>query len=345
MSLVCVGAVIVKAKTVPIMIRTRLILAIVFIIITPTANALDGLSLNIGTIAGVQWKLEGINIALTDLVQNPQKIILTINKLSLPIPFNDLTLVNIRCTSFTWQNKELLCEQGRAQMHSIRWQSPAADFSFHITKKLSSFKLTDLHLASGTVEVVGEERGDQWQLQINARAVDGKLIQQLLPQERFKLKAGKTNVKFTAFGSHALLSLRMEKGFGIWAREYRPIYGPEEAQLKRFVRLDKGDFIGREAAMAERGEGGERRLVLFEVDARDADAFGDEPIWHGGKVVGWITSGGYGHTVGKSLALGYVPGGLAGQASGFEIEIIGERCGARILAAPPYDPSGSRMRG
>ena len=147
------------------------------------------------------------------------------------------------------------------------------------------------------------------------------------------------------FGSHALLSLRMEKGFGIWAREYRPIYGPEEAQLKRFVRLDKGEFVGREAAKAERGEGGERRLVLFEVDARDADAFGDEPIWHAGKVVGWVTSGGYGHIVGKSLALGYVPKGLAAAASGFEIEIIGERRDARILAAPPYDPSGSRMRG
>jgi hypothetical protein len=205
MLLVYVGAVIVTAKTIPTMIMTRLILTIVFILITPTANALDGLSLNVGTIAGTQWKLEGVNIALTDLAQNPQKIILTITKLSLPKPFNDLNLVNIRCTSFTWQNKELLCEQGRAQMHSKRWQSPATNLSFHVTEKLSSFKLTDLHLAGGTVEVDGEERGDQWQLQINARAVDGKLIQQLLPQERFKLKAGKTNVKLTASGSHALL--------------------------------------------------------------------------------------------------------------------------------------------
>ena len=191
-----------KATT---MIMTRLILTIVFTLITPTANALDSLSLNVGTIAGAQWKLEGINIVLTDLAQTPQKLALTIAKLSLPIPFNDLNLVNIRCTSFTWQNKELLCEQGRAQMHSKRWQSPVANFSFHVTEKHSSFKLTDLHLAGGIVEVDGEERGDQWQLQINARAVDGKLIQQLLPQERFKLKAGKTNVKLNASGSHALL--------------------------------------------------------------------------------------------------------------------------------------------
>ncbi len=147
------------------------------------------------------------------------------------------------------------------------------------------------------------------------------------------------------FGSHALLSLRIEKAFGTWAREYRPIYGPEEAGMRRFTRLDnKGEFVGSAAAKAERQSGGERRLVLFEVDARDGDAFGDEPIWHDGKVVGWVTSGGYGHTVGKSLALGYVPKGLAAASSGFEIEIIGERRGAKILKEPPYDPSGSRMR-
>ena len=115
--------------------------------------------------------------------------------------------------------------------------------------------------------------------------------------------------------------------------------------MRRFVRFDnKGDFIGSGAAKAERKDGGERRLVLFDVDASDGDAFGDEPIWHAGKVVGWVTSGGYGHTVGKSLALGYVPKDLAAATSGFEIEIIGERRGAKILKEPPYDPSGSRMR-
>lgn len=113
--------------------------------------------------------------------------------------------------------------------------------------------------------------------------------------------------------------------------------------MRRFVRLDK-EFVGRDAAKAERDVGGERRLVLFDVDAKDADAFGDEPIWHSGKVVGWVTSGGYGHTVAKSLALGYVPKDLAAATSGFEIEIIGERRTARLLKEPPYDPSGARMR-
>ncbi len=149
----------------------------------------------------------------------------------------------------------------------------------------------------------------------------------------------------TMFGAQALNAMRLEKGFGTWAREYRPIYGPEEAGLGRFVRLEKNDFIGRDAAAAERKSGGERRLCLFAVDAKDADAFGDEPIWHDGKVVGWVTSGGYGHTAGLSLALGYVPRALSAAKQGFEIEIIGERRPARVLPAPPHDPDGKRMRG
>ena len=76
--------------------------------------------------------------------------------------------------------------------------------------------------------------------------------------------------------------------------------------------LNKGDFVGRAAAVEERDSGGKLRLVSFSVDAVDADAQGDEPIWHDGRVVGWVTSGAYGHSVQRSLALGYVPAELAG---------------------------------
>jgi dimethylglycine dehydrogenase len=144
-----------------------------------------------------------------------------------------------------------------------------------------------------------------------------------------------------AFG---LRTLRIEKSFGSWAREFRPIYGPYEAGLGRFINLDKGDFIGREAALAEKAGGGDLRLITLAIDAADADALGDEPIWHADKVVGWVTSGAYGHSVGKSLALGYVPAGLAGEADGFEVELIGERRKAQRLAGAAYDPDGKRMR-
>jgi dimethylglycine dehydrogenase len=146
------------------------------------------------------------------------------------------------------------------------------------------------------------------------------------------------------FGGRALNAMRIEKNFGTWAREYRPIYGPTEANLSRFVDFSKPDFIGRSAALEEKESGGALRLVGFSIDATDADALGDEPIWHDDKVVGWVTSGGFGHRVGASLALGYVPTALACAADGFEIEIIGERHRATRLAGAAYDPKGALMR-
>jgi dimethylglycine dehydrogenase len=153
-----------------------------------------------------------------------------------------------------------------------------------------------------------------------------------------------TDLGLTHFGARALQSLRLEKSFGTWAREFRPSYTPTEAGLDRFVDLDKPGLIGGAAAMAARDAGPVRRLVTFAVDATEADAIGDEPVWHDGKVVGWVTSGGFGHCVGKSIAMGYVPAALAGAMSGFEIEILGERRRADRVERPLYDPSGERMR-
>ena len=146
------------------------------------------------------------------------------------------------------------------------------------------------------------------------------------------------------FGTRALNSLRLEKAYGSWAREYRPIYGPFEAGLDRFVDFKKSHFIGRSAAAEEKESGGALRLVTFKVDATDADAIGDEPIWHDGKAVGWVTSGAFGHRVNHSLALGYVPAVQAAADAGFEIEIIGERHKAHRLAGASFDPAGGLMR-
>jgi dimethylglycine dehydrogenase len=149
------------------------------------------------------------------------------------------------------------------------------------------------------------------------------------------------------FGMRALLSMRLEKNFPTWFRELRPIYGGFEAGMDRFIDLTKNDFIGRDAAMAEKASGGTLRRVSMIVDASDADVLGDEPIWHGGKVVGWVTSGGYAHYVDKSLAQGYVPKELAGDTGqgAFEVEIIGEMRKATIITEPLFDPKGERMRG
>jgi dimethylglycine dehydrogenase len=146
------------------------------------------------------------------------------------------------------------------------------------------------------------------------------------------------------FGSRALNALRLEKAYGSWGREYRPIYGPLEAGLERFVALDKpADFIGKAAAQRERDTGGRLRLRCFTVDALDADVIGDEPIWHNGNVCGWVTSGGYAHASKVSVALGYVPRELADETDGWSIEILGEMRTARLQARPLFDPEGARM--
>ncbi len=153
------------------------------------------------------------------------------------------------------------------------------------------------------------------------------------------------------FGMRALMSLRLEKNYGTWFREYRPIYTPLEAGITRYIKLDH-EFIGRAAYERElAGDGPARRLVAMVVDPDPddpADVIGDEPIWHDEAVVGWVTSGGYLHHAGELLALGYVPTTLATPdgpgASGFEIEIIGRRRPARLQPTPMFDAEGRRMR-
>ncbi len=149
------------------------------------------------------------------------------------------------------------------------------------------------------------------------------------------------------YGSHALASLRMEKSFGTWAREFRPIYGPFEAGLGPFVKLDKGEFIGREAAQREHDAPLEKKLVTFTVNIEDADVMGDEPIWCGDDIVGAVTSGAYAHHSAVSMAMGYVQSehtaNLAENA--FDIQILGHRCPATIIPQALFDPKGERMRG
>ncbi|MEW9804852.1 FAD-dependent oxidoreductase [Mesorhizobium sp. ZMM04-5] len=148
------------------------------------------------------------------------------------------------------------------------------------------------------------------------------------------------------FGSRALNALRLEKSYGSWAREYRPIYGPLEAGLDRFVAYDKpAGFIGKAGALAERESGGKLRLRTFIVDTEDADVIGDEAIWHDGAVKGWVTSGGYAHGASLSVALGYVPKEIANATEGFEIELLGRRFAARLQPEPLFDAKLEHMRG
>ncbi|MDH3451305.1 MAG: FAD-dependent oxidoreductase, partial [Gammaproteobacteria bacterium] len=153
------------------------------------------------------------------------------------------------------------------------------------------------------------------------------------------------DLQLRPFGMRAMMSLRLEKSFGSWLREYRPDFTAQETGLDRFIDYaSNNDFIGRAAALAERDQAPQRRLCTFVVDADDADCWADEPIWHDDQVVGFVTSGGYAHFVQRSVALGFLPCHLIEDGQAVEIEILGERRAATLTAQPLLDPQGQRMR-
>lgn len=147
------------------------------------------------------------------------------------------------------------------------------------------------------------------------------------------------------FGARALMSMRLEKSFGVWTLDFRPDFTPAESGLDVFVDYNKeADFIGKPAAAAERAKGPEKKLVTLVVEAVDADVNRDEPILYNGECVGYATSGGFAHYTQNSVALGYVPTELAKDGTAFEVEILGNMRSARIQVEPLYDPKGECMR-
>ena len=146
------------------------------------------------------------------------------------------------------------------------------------------------------------------------------------------------------FGGRALNALRLEKNFGSWGREFRPIYTPSECGLDRFVAFEKdADFIGKRAAKEAIGQE-VHKLRSFVVSARDADVIGDEPISYQGEVVGWVTSGGFAHGSDVSMAQGYVRADVADEIEGWHIELLAEQLDATLQPQPIFDANFSRMR-
>jgi 4-methylaminobutanoate oxidase (formaldehyde-forming) len=142
-------------------------------------------------------------------------------------------------------------------------------------------------------------------------------------------------------GYRAVDSLRLEKGYRYWSSELSPDANPYETGLGFAVALDKGDFIGRAALQKIRKEGTRRKLACFLMDGF-VPLHGGEAILHEGRVIETVTSGGFGHTIGKSIAYGFVPMELA-KATGFEIESFGVRHAARLSERVPYDPERRKI--
>lgn len=143
-------------------------------------------------------------------------------------------------------------------------------------------------------------------------------------------------------GFMAMLSMRLEKGIGIWNAEFTQGYTPAMTGLDRWIAWGKDDFIGKAAAQSATKP--EKVLTMLEIEADNADAVGFEPVWRGEEIVGITTSGGYGHRLNRSFALALVEPEFAAMGNDLTVHIMGELRSAHTIEMSPYDPSGARMR-
>jgi 4-methylaminobutanoate oxidase (formaldehyde-forming) len=149
-----------------------------------------------------------------------------------------------------------------------------------------------------------------------------------------------------AAGYKAIDSMRLEKAYRYWSAEISPDYSPYEAGLGFAVKLDKGDFIGREALLKQKEAGLSRKLCCLTLDDKRTIVLGKEPIRLPGtdNIVNWVASGGYGYTVDESIAFAYLPVEYSKAGTRLEIECFGDQVGATVKAMPLWDPKGERIR-
>jgi hypothetical protein len=211
------------------MLRLSQILAIFLIIQVSDSLALQRIELNSAELKAINWKLEDIRIVLDAITDDPQKLSLTIAKMALPKPFNDLSLVNIHCASFTWQNKELICREGKANIYSKQWLSPAFNFTFRFRENHNQLNIANFSLADANIDADLEEIGNEWHLHLSARNMDRTLIDKLFKIGTLKLKEGKLDFLLKASGRHEqideisvdaeLAKLTLQSVSGQWASE------------------------------------------------------------------------------------------------------------------------------
>ena len=145
-------------------------------------------------------------------------------------------------------------------------------------------------------------------------------------------------------GYKAIDTMRLEKGYRYWSADITPDYTPFETGMGAFVRLDKADFLGKQALEQQKKQGVRQKLCCMILDDPTAIGLGNEPIFQDGKVVGWVPSGGYGYSVQKSISYGYLPLALAKPGTRLEVELFGERVGLTVEKEPLYDPKGEKIK-
>ena len=183
---------------------------------------------------------------------------------------------------------------------------------------------------------------------LNRLSFSGELGFEIYCRPQFLLRLAESieeageDLGYCWYGNRALMSMRLEKGWGAWSLEFRPDFNAVESGMDIFINWNKA-FVGKEATLKFKQEGVSRRLVTLTIDTL-IDVSLDEAILKDGEAIGYISSGGYGHSVGKSMAMGYVAIEFAAPGTALEVEILGEFYAAEVQGKPLYDPDGSRMR-
>ena len=147
-----------------------------------------------------------------------------------------------------------------------------------------------------------------------------------------------------AAGGGAFDSLRLEKGYRLWGQDIHTEYNPFEAGLNFAVRMNKGDFIGRDALTGFRAQGNTRQLCCMTLDNPEAVVMGKEPIMDANRILGYVTSANYGHTIGRGIVYGYLPTDYAEAGTSVDILYFGERLPAKVAREPLFDPRGTKMK-
>ena len=233
-------------------------------------------------------------------------------------------------------------ENQTADWHGIALSGPKSrELLSRITRddvSVEGFRFRDTRMTNaGGVPVI-----------LNRLSFSGELGYEIYcrPQYLIKLaeaieESGK-DLGYSWYGNRTLMSLRLEKAWGAWGLEFRPDFNAFESGMDVFINWQK-DFVGKEATLKIREDGVARRLVSVTIDTA-IDVSLDEAVLKDGDAVGYITSGGYAHHVGKSMAMAYIATGHATAGTVVEVEILGELYPAVVQGAPLYDPDGSRMR-
>jgi dimethylglycine dehydrogenase len=152
-----------------------------------------------------------------------------------------------------------------------------------------------------------------------------------------------TDLGYRWYGARALMSMRLEKSWGVWTLEFRPDFDAVESGMDAFINWNK-DFVGKKATLAIRDAGPKQKLVTMTIDVDGIDVSNDEAILKDGAAIGYVSSGGFGHRSGKSMAMGYISADNATPGTALKVEILGKLYDAKVLGGPIYDPNGANMR-